>query len=180
MYKSELDKHIQSGSLSNNFVLFGESSFLIDFYTKLLSSVDDASILSMYHDEYNFTTAKTHLSQASLFGDRSVIILKSEKKIAKAELDILIELCEKNKENIFIYAYYGTDHKTYAKAFTKKSTMSVRFFHPKEYEAQHIILDLAQRNNVSIDKFSVAHLLSVHNGDVALASNEIEKFKVFD
>lgn len=180
MYKSELDKHIQNGSLSNNFVLFGESSFLIDFYTKLLTNIEDASTLSMYHDEYHFATAKAHLSQASLFGDRSVLIVKSEKKIPKAELDTLIELCEKNTENIFVYAYYGTDHKTYAKAFSKKSTMSVRFFHPKEYEAQHIILDLAKENNVQIDKFSVSHLLSLHNGDVALACNEIEKFKVFD
>lgn len=180
MYKSEFDKHIQNGSISNNFVLFGESGFLIDFYTKLLTNIEDASLLSMYHDEYHFATAKAHLSQASLFGDRSVLIVKSEKKIAKAELDTLIELCEKNTENIFVYAYYGTDHKTYTKAFSKKSTMSVRFFHPKEYEAQHIILDIAKQNNVQIDKFSVSHLLSLHNGDVALACNEIEKFKVFD
>lgn len=45
MYKNELDKHIQSGKISNSFVLFGESSFLIDSYTKKLSDVEDASAL---------------------------------------------------------------------------------------------------------------------------------------
>lgn len=180
MYKSDLDKHIQSGSLSNNFVFFGESAFLIDFYTKILTTIEESSLLSFYHDEYNFATAKAHLSQASLFGDRSVLIIKSEKKIAKTELDILIDLCEKNPENIFVYAYYGTDHKTYAKAFSKKSTMSVRFFHPKEFEAQNIVLDVAKQQGVNIDKYSISHLLAIHNGDVALACNEIEKFKVFD
>lgn len=179
MYKSELDKHIQNKTVSNSFVFFGESSFLIDWYTKLLSTIAESSPLLMYHDEYHFATAKAHLSQASLFGDRSVLVLKSEKKIAKAEIDILIDLCEKNPENIFIYAYYGTDHKTYAKAFSKKSTMSVRFFHPKEHEAQTIVLQRAHEEGVHIDKYAISHLLAIHNGDVALACNEILKFKVF-
>jgi len=178
VYKSELDKHIQNQTLSNNFILFGESSFLIDFYTQKLSNIEDSSALTFYHDEYDFQTAKAHLSQASLFGDRSVLILKSEKKIPKNELEIFIDLCEKNKENIFIYAYYGTDHKTYTKAFAKKSTMAVRFFHPKDFEAQNIILALAHYEGVVIDKYEIAHLLALHNGDVALACNEIEKFKI--
>ncbi len=46
MYKSELDKHIQNQSVSNNFVFFGESNFLIDMYTKMLTTIDDANILN--------------------------------------------------------------------------------------------------------------------------------------
>jgi DNA polymerase-3 subunit delta len=180
MYKSELDKHIQNNTISNNFVLFGESIFLIDYYTKLLSNAPDVSVLTFYFDEYNFASAKAHLSQASLFGDRSLLIIKSEKKIPKADLDALIALCEKNPDNIFIYAYYGSDHKTYAKAFAKTSNMSVRFFHPKDFEAQNIVLEIAKEKGVMIDKFSISHLLNIHNGDVALAANEIEKFKCFD
>ncbi|OIP56820.1 MAG: DNA polymerase III subunit delta [Helicobacteraceae bacterium CG2_30_36_10] len=180
MYKSELDKHIQNNSLSNSFVLFGESIFFIDLYTKALSSVEDSSVLSFYHDEYDFNSAKAHLSQGSLFGGRNVLIIKSEKKIDKKQLDILIEFCEKNPDNIFVYAYYGSDHKTYAKAFAKKNTMSVRFFHPKDFEAISIVTQVAQEKKVNIDKYSIAHLLQIHNGDVALACNEIEKFRVYN
>jgi DNA polymerase-3 subunit delta len=180
MYKSELDKHIQNSSISNNFVFFGESSFLIDMYTKMLTNIDDASTLSYYHDEYDYNSAKAHLSQASLFGDRNILIIKSEKKIPKKELDILVDYCEKNPDNVFVYAYYGSDHKTYAKAFAKRSTMSVRFFHPKDFEAQNIIAQVAREKNVNIDKYSISHLLQIHNGDVALACNEIEKFMVYD
>ncbi|MBU1657898.1 DNA polymerase III subunit delta [bacterium] len=180
MYKSELDKHIQNSSLSNSFVLFGESSFLIDRYTKLLSNIADTSALLFYHDEYNYNSAKAHLSQASLFGDRSVLVIKSEKKVAKNELDILIDLCQKNKDNVFVYAYYGSDHKTYANAFAKKNTMSVRFFHPNHHDALGIILQEAQDKNVKIDKYSITHLLNIHNGDVALSCNEIDKFRVYD
>jgi len=180
MYKNELDKHIQNNSISNSFVLFGESSFLIDRYTQTLSNIDDASVLKFYYDEYNFNSAKAHLSQASLFGDKNVLIIKSEKKVPKKDLDILIEYCEKNLDNMFIYAYYGSDHKSYTKAFSKKNTMSVRFFNPNLGEAIFTVAQIAREKQVNIDNYTITHLLNIHNGNVALASNEIEKLKVYD
>jgi DNA polymerase-3 subunit delta len=180
LYKSELDKHIQNGSISNSFILFGESTFLIDRYTQILTNVPDSSVAKFYHDEYSFKPAKAHLSQASLFGDRNVLIIKSEKKIPKKELETLIESCEKNKENIFVYAYYGDDHKTYAKAPAKTKTMCVRFFHPNQGEAIFTVSQVAREKKVNIDNQSISHLLSIHNWDVALACNEIEKLKIYD
>jgi len=182
MYKNEFDNHIRNKSISNSFVFFGESHFLIDMYTKMLSNVEDANILNYYHDEYDFNSAKAHLSQGSLFGDRNILIIKSEKKVPKKELDILLELTSKNPDNIFIYAYYGSDHKSYnnAKSFSKTKTMNVRFFHPKEFEAQNILLQIAQEKEVKIDKYTLSHLLKIHSGDVALAANEIEKFRIFE
>jgi len=182
MYKNELDKHIQNKTVANSFVFFGESTFLIDMYTKMLTNIENANILNYYYDEYDFNSAKAHLSQGSLFGDRNILIIKSEKKVPKKELDILLQLCEKNRDNIFVYAYYGSDHKTYnnKKTFSKTNTMNVRFFHPKEYEAQNIIFQLAQEKNINIDKFTILHLLKIHNGDISLASNEIDKFRVYD
>ena len=58
--------------------------------------------------------------------------------------------------------------------------MSVRFFHPKDYEAQNIVAEVAKEKNVNIDKYSISHLLHIHNGDVALSCNEIDKFRVYD
>jgi DNA polymerase-3 subunit delta len=182
MYKNELDNHIRNGTVSNSFVFFGESNFLIDMYAKMMTTIEDANLLDFYHDEYDFNSAKAHLSQGSLFGDRNILIIKTSKKVPKKELDTLLAMCDKNPDNIFVYAYYGSDHKTYnnKKAFAKSKAMSVRFFHPKDFEAQNIVLAKAEELNVNIDKYSVAHLLGIHNGDVALATNEIEKFRVFD
>jgi DNA polymerase-3 subunit delta len=182
MYKNEFDNLIRNKKLSNSFVFFGESAFLIDMYTKILTNIEDANIISYYHDEYDFNSAKAHLSQGSLFGDRNILIIKSEKKIPKKELDILCDLAAKNSENIFVYAYYGSDHKSYnnAKSFAKTKTMSVRFFHPKEYEAQNILLQIAEQKGIKIDKYTLSHLLKIDNGDIALAANELDKFRIFD
>ncbi|MDD5158344.1 DNA polymerase III subunit delta [Sulfurimonas sp.] len=180
MYKNELDKHIQNGSVSNSFVFFGESSFLIDAYTNRVTDIADASLLKFYHDEYNFESAKAHLSQSSLFGGQNVLIIKSEKKIPKKDLDIFINYCEKNSDNIFVYAYYGDDYTTYAKAFAKTKAMSVRFFNPNLGESIFIVSQMAKEKKVNIDNSTISHLLNIHNTDVALACNEIEKFRIFD
>ena len=58
--------------------------------------------------------------------------------------------------------------------------MCVRFFNPKDYEAQNIVLQIAQEKGIKIDKYSISHLLNIHNGDVALAANELDKFRVYD
>ncbi len=181
MYKSELDKHIQNKTVSNNFIFFGQNHFLIDMYATMLSNIEGANRLTLYHDEYNFQTAKAHLSQASLFGDTNLLIVKSEKKIPKKELDTLLELCVKNSENIFIFCYYGSDHKTYnnSKAFAKYNTMNVRFYDPKPYEAQNILQHLAQELQIQIDKHTIIHLLNIHHQDLALCANELSKFTIY-
>ena len=180
MYKNELDKHIQNHSISNSFVLFGESTFLIDIYAQKLTTKEDALLLKLYHDEYDFNLAKAHLSQASLFGDQNILLIKSQKKIPKKELDTLFELCDKNDNNIFVYAYYGDDYKSYTNAFNKTQTMSVRFFNPNIAESIHIVSQAAKEKHLSIDNFIITHLLNIHNNDVALACNELDKLKIHD
>jgi len=182
MYQSEFDRHLKNNTIGNSFTFFGESLFLIDRYTKMLSNIEDASMLNYNQDEYDFNSAKAHLSQASLFGGVNILIIKSHKKVPKKELETLIQYCEKNQDNLFIYAYTGDDHKTYnAKNYFKNfKTMSVRFFNPKHADAVNIVAQTAKNLNVNIDNYSIGHLLNIHNGDVALSANEIEKFIVFD
>ena len=182
MYQSEFDRHLKNNAVGNSFTFFGESLFLIDRYIKMLSNIEDSSMLNYNQDEYDFNSAKAHLSQASLFGGVNVLIIKTHKKVPKKELEALITYCEKNQDNLFIYAYTGDDHKTYnAKNYFKNfKTMSVRFFNPNHADAVNIVAQRARELNVNIDNYSISHLLNIHNGDVALSSNEIEKFIVFD
>ena len=81
MRRQDLDQALSRNNAPKVIMLYGESHFLIERYTKLLSNIADASVLSLYHSEYDFSQAKNHLSQGSLFGDQNLLIIKNEKKI---------------------------------------------------------------------------------------------------
>ena len=181
MKRHELDNAIHTNSISNAVMLYGESHFLIEYYQKKLMHFEDANILSLYHDEYNTTSAKQHLSQGSLFGDKNILLIKSEKKIPKADLDALLVLCKKNSDNYFIYAYFGTDYKTSHKAFNKKSGgEAIRFFNPYEKEAKNIIMQEAQHLGISMDFYSASYLYESQNLDLSLTCNELHKLRLLD
>lgn len=180
MNRQELDRHLQNHSAPRAMALFGESHFLIDRYGQKLSAIEGASVLSLYHDEYDFTLAKAHLSQGSLFGDQNLLIIKHEKKIPKADLDTLIELVGKNPDNTFIYSYYGDDVKGADTAFKGSHAGSVRFFHPYANEARAIVLQEAQNFGIQLDAQAAFHLLDMHNNDLSLACNELSKLAILN
>ena len=181
MYRNEFDNILRQRPDVSAVMLYGESHFLIDYYIKKLQSAmsEGTNVLNLYHDEYNFNSAKAHLSQGSLFSDKNLLLIKSEKKVPKKELDTLLELVQKNPDNSFIYAYYGPDMKGSSKAFNKKSGgLEVRMFHPYGPEAKTMLLQEAQALNVQLDPYSANHLLESQNGDLELAFNELNKLQI--
>ncbi len=179
MYKKEFDKYISENRLKNAIMLFGESHFLIDRYVLLLSSLkSDALKLTIYYDDYVLKNALSHLSQASLFNDSNILIIKTEKKIPKLDLDKLVKTTSSNSFSFFIYAYYGKDFKTSDKAF-KKNAMSVRFFHPNYGDSITILQNRASHLGLKIDKYTLNHLLSIHNNNIELAYQELDKLTLY-
>jgi DNA polymerase-3 subunit delta len=180
MNRQELDRHLQNNSAPRAMALFGESHFLIERYAGKLAKIEGASVLSLYHDEYDFNTAKAHLSQGSLFGDQNLLIVKHEKKLPKSELDTLVELVGKNEDNTFIYCYMGEDVKGADTAFKGTHTGSVRFFNPYANEARAIILQEAKEIGLSLDSQAAFHLLEMQNNDLSLACNELSKLLILN
>ncbi|MBN2895699.1 MAG: DNA polymerase III subunit delta [Campylobacterales bacterium] len=181
MKRHELDAALKKGNHPNALMLYGESHFLIDRYAKFLCTIEDANLLGLYHDEYDKELAKAHLSQGSLFGGRNVLLIKSEKKLPKADLDLLIALSQKNPDTLFVYAYYGDDYKTSNKAFDKRSGGdSIRLFNPFPNEAISIIMEEGVRRRTQIEPSAAKHLLESQHGDLALACNELDKLAVLN
>ena len=180
MKRQELDNLIRQGKAPGAIMLYGESHFLIEHYTKQLTAVEDPNILSVYFDEYQFAAAKAHLSQGSLFGGRNILVVKSEKKLPKGDLMTLIELVQKTPGNLFVYAYFGTDFKkSTTGAFTPKSgAADVRLFRPFPNEARQIVLGEAKARGIDLDPYAASHLLESQNSDLALTINELDKFSL--
>jgi len=182
MYKRELENLINSNRIPRAILLYGECNYQNNYFSKLIEkawSEEDDETLLLHYDEYDYTTAKNHLNQSSLFGGQNIVIVKSDKVIPKKELDILIELCNKSDNSYFLYQYFGESKKaaTIAKAFKKNF---VRFFKPNLSEALTLLHVKAKESNLNISGYTLQHLYFLHLEDLSLCVNEFEKLSLFD
>ena len=182
MYQREFDQRLNQ-AFPKAVLLYGENDYLVDHYIETYIKKLDAkeSMLTLYHDEWNFEQAKAFLSQSSLFGGINLVVVKHEKKIPKKELDILVALTNKNEDNYFIYSYSGApkDAKSMQAAFTdKKGGVWVRFFEPNIRDGVALLQQKAQQIQLDIDHYALQHLMLVLNNNLALCSNELEKLAI--
>ncbi len=182
MYQREFDQKLKQ-TLPKAVLFYGENDYLIDHYIDLYIKRTDAkeSMLSLYHDEWNFEQAKNFLSQTSLFGGTNLVVVKHDKKIPKKELDILIELANKNEDNYFLYGYSGAakDAKSMQSSFTeKKGAVWVRFFEPNIRDGIAMLQQKAQQIQLDIDHYALQHLMLLLNNNLALCANELNKLAI--
>ena len=182
MYQREFDQKLKQ-AFPKAVLFYGENDYLVDHYIDLYIKKTDAkeSMLSLYHDEWNFEQAKNFLSQTSLFGGTNLVIVKHDKKIPKKELDILIELANKSEDNYFIYGYSGAakDAKSMQSAFSeKKGGVWVRFFEPNIRDGIAMLQQKAQQIQLDIDHYALQHLMLILNNNLALCANELDKLAI--
>jgi len=182
MYQREFDQRLTQ-SLPKAVLFFGENDYMVDVYIDKYINETEAkeSMLSLYHDEWNFDQAKSFLSQTSLFGGTNLLVVKHEKKIPKKELDALVALANKNPDNYFLYGYAGApkDAKSMQSAFTdKKGGVWVRFFEPNIRDGIAVLQQKAQHIQLDIDHYALQHLMLVLNNNLALCANELDKLAI--
>ena len=186
MYKREFENLLNSSKLPKSILLYGTCFYQNNhFGEKILQNLGalPEEKLLFYYDEYNFSLAKSFLSQSSLFGDRNILIIKTDKTIPKKELDVLIELARKNNTNHFLLQFFGDDSKAkiISKAFTpKESANFVRFFKPNHGEAIFLLQNRAKEIGLNINGYALSHLYQLQNEDITLCINDLEKLNILD
>jgi len=183
MKKSDFLRNLNDMNLPRALLFFGNGHFFIDKYISQISSALATSdeIVKMYHNEYDFSVAKAHLSQNSLFGDKSLLIVKSEKKIPASDIKLLLELVQKSDTNFFLYGFYGADTKSVQTPFNKKNAAeNIRLYPPSFAEARTFLAQHAQTMNLQIDGYALHHLLTSQDGNVELALNELDKLAILE
>ena len=182
MYQREFNQLLQKG-LPKAVLLYGDNTYLIEQtvarYKKELDATE--SMVSMYHDEYDYERARNHLSQSSLFGGNNLLLIRREKKLPKKELDTLIELTRKNEESYLLFVFDGEakDAKAMQSSFTeKKGGVWVRFFEPNPREGVEILRQRAAELGMQIDDYALNHLLNLLENNLALAAKELEKLSI--
>jgi DNA polymerase-3 subunit delta len=107
----------------NYFLFYGDEFFLSIYEEKIKNQIKGSEVLKLYFDEYNFETAKKHISQNSLFTDASTLIIKTDKW--PKDIDKLIKIL--NGNNLYLF-FSGEDKKAKTKPFGNNF---VRFFKPE-------------------------------------------------
>jgi len=166
-------------------LLYGDNSYLINSYIQHYINITDASdsLMRQYYDEYSFDSAKSYLSQSSLFGGTNLLIIKRDKKIPKKELDTLITLVNKKSDNYLIFYYQGLakDAKTLQNSFSpKKGANWVRVFEPNMRDSLNILQQKAYSIGLDIDNYALQHLMLVLGDNLALCANELNKLAILN
>lgn len=184
MYKNVFDKEYAQGIKYNAYMFYGQSDYLVESYAskvaQSLANGDD--IQKIYYDEYNFKICDDYLSQSSLFSSSNVLLIKTDKKIQKKDVDSLIASCNTNSDSFVVFACVGdTDFKTMAKSFTKKtSSVEVRFFTPFDNEAIAILKQESQNNGIDCGNEVLQYLYNMHQKDLSLCVNDLKKLAILN
>lgn len=191
MDKKALDLYLQK-SAPQATLLYGDGEFWIGYYSKKIASMitTPENVMSFYYEEYNYSQVYDLLSQSSLFGDNTLVVLKIDKKISKKELGNFLEALRKNANNSLIIEFYkkdsrsvgdySRDYKEMASAFKAERAIEVRFFAPRIAESQKILEQKSQELGIKIHPRVLACLLEMQNWDLSIALKELEKFALFD
>jgi len=163
MYKKDFDKLTQ---IPSYLLFYGDEFYLQEYEKKLLKKFKQENVLKMYYDEYDFETAKTHLSEVSLFGGKSVLIIKHDK--IPANIDKLINYA---KDSYLFFFYYGNKK---PEVFKKNF---VRFFEPNLREKMEFINNLEKEFEVEISQ--EAKLFLAKSLEAQFLRKEIEKLSLY-
>ena len=182
IYQSHFNQLLNQNKLPKNIMLFGESTFLINHYLKIIQNILNADeVFIFYEFQFELDRALELVSQGSLISEKTLLILKSEKKIKKQDLLKIINTVSKVPTSYFIYIYLGNDFKNSFSQFLTQNSTAVRFFHPKPYELINYIqqfISEAQKkgsNKFQLTSKAINYLIYLKQGDLELIKNEIEK-----
>lgn len=189
MYKKELDSYLLK-SAPRACLLYGESRFLIERYSRKIASMLSPNRYSFYYSEYALEPVVEILSQSNLFGDSAVVVLKLDKKLDKKHIDSILSAIKRNPSNAIVIEFhcadnkspseYARDFKAFAQAFKGEGVVEARFFEPSQREALDFMTQEAKRLNINISAQNLNFLLLMQDFDVSLAIGELEKFVVLD
>lgn len=184
MYKNEFDNALRQNKSFNAYMFYGQSNFLIDYYTSLISQQlgSHDEIEKLYFDDFNFKYAKDKLLQSSLFTSNNILVIKLDKKLNKKECVELIDACNINPDSKVVFSCMGDgDFKTMGGYFTSKlNAVSVRMFSPFPNEAIRILENQAKELGANCDTSALNHLYFMHRQDLSLCVNDLKKLSILE
>jgi len=184
MYKKEFDNNLKQKKKYSSYMFYGQSNFLVELYAESIAKMvaNGDEIEKVYFEEYSFKYIKERLLQSSLFSKNNIVLVKTEKKIPKKELDALVDATNSNQDSTFILACLGdADFKSMESSFSlQKNSCAVRFFALNTNEAVSFLHNEAKRLNIQYEDNALSHLYFMHRQNLSLSANDLNKLAVLN
>ena len=193
MYKREFDKHLSATTFAfKSIFLYGQCDFSIELYLqKIITKVEgESGVKKVYFEDYDFKHCKGFLEQASLFGDKNLLVVKTAVNIPAKELKVLISLCTKNPDAYFVLIFQNDKNNyqrdkiaitNFTKSFTTpKDATFVRFFKLFTNEAIGILTHRAKELGLNTTQNVLVALFAMQNESLELAYNELGKLALLE
>lgn len=160
------------------FMFYGDDPYQVEFYAKEYLSHFSGDKLTLSFDEYGFSRAKSQIDQNSLFGDVSILHIKTDKKIPLKELKTLVSLA--NSSAIFAYELHDGVQKNVADQAKAFGANFARFFVPKnDNEASEILLNHAKKLGITnANPALLLRIYHIHNENAYLATAELNRIAI--
>lgn len=181
MYRKELDFKLNGKDFPRVFMLYGAEDYQVEHYAKEILAKFEGDLVKLSFDEYDFSKAKEHLEGDSLFGDMSILHIKTDKKLQLKELKSLISLALKGANSVFIYELHDDDKslKDQTAAFGKSGNSDnfARFFAPNnQREVIEILKKHTKKLNLKVaDDTVLVKIYNIHNQNIYLAAAELNR-----
>ncbi|RDU70839.1 DNA polymerase III subunit delta [Helicobacter aurati] len=189
MTRNALEKMLTT-TLPRCILLYGESDFLINYYSQMIQKKSMSNIVSFYFEEYQHHEIITLLGANSLFGENNIIVVKQYNVLNKTQLQEIFFTLSHNLNNSMIMELYKSpsiSDSEYAKRFRMmsgffkstqqcKEIFEARLYNPLPAEMLQILTQRAKELQLNITHGLLEYLLTIQNHDISMAYNELEKF----
>lgn len=182
MYKKEFETRLIKEELPSTLFVYGDAPYIrtLIIDEALQKAPSDAQISTFYPSDYNPSAIKSLLSESSLFGDQTVVLLMIEEgvKLTKSDLTSFVSAASTNPTATLLINYDGSHAKEFDKLISSSQGWSVRVFPPHRQEAIDILLTQAKKLALPLSAHCAAHLLQLHREDLSLATSEFPKLAI--
>ena len=148
--------------LPNFLVLYG-NNFYLDLYQKKIEEIfRNENIIKVYFDEFDKEEIKKYLLENSLFGDKNILIIKTNK------FDKSLEELKRYSKNNYCFIFYVGNKK-----LNLSKDEFVRFFNPSFKDIVEYIDELCKNENVNLS--NEAKVFLAKSIEPIFLENEIKK-----
>jgi len=175
----QLIKRIHSNEISPAYSLFGNESFLQDFFIQELNTYflgDSGTKKHISLDDDKQDQLLADLSAFSLFSERELLVVRQIKKLSlNARKELVDYLKNPNPDTCLVLISEDYDDRNALQKLLKSNTISVDVRVPFPSKMKEWVRFIVKSKKYKINDGTISNLIDLYGDSIAHVVNEIEK-----